>query len=59
MANKYSKSNTSSKAQENKSMQDYEARRKRLNAGAKFMAIVVIVTMVAFTIISAGLFALN
>ena len=54
MANKYSKSNTSTKAQENKTMKEYEERRKRLNTGAKIMAIILVVTMVVFYVISAG-----
>ena len=53
MANKYSKSNTSTKAQENKTMKEYEERRKRLNTGAKIMAIILVVTMVVVYVISA------
>ncbi len=59
MANKYSKSNNSSKASEAKTMQDYEERRKRLNKGAKLMAIILIASMVVFYVISAGLFLLD
>ena len=59
MANKYSKSNNSSKASEAKTMQDYEERRKRLNKGAKIMAIVLIASMVVFYVISAGLFLMD
>ena len=59
MANKYSKSNNSSKASEAKTMQDYEERRKRLNRGAKIMAIVLIASMVVFYVISAGLFLMD
>ena len=59
MANKYSKSNNSSKASEAKTMQDYEERRKRLNTGAKIMAIVLIASMVVFYVISAGLFLMD
>ena len=55
MANKYSKSNNSTKAQEQKTMQDYEDRRKRLNTGAKIMAFLLIASMVMFYVISAGL----
>ncbi len=59
MANKYSKSNNSSKASEAKTMQEYEERRKRINKGAKIMAIVLIGAMVVFYVISAGLFFMN
>ncbi len=58
-ANKYSKSNNSKKATENKTMQDYEARRKRLNRGAKIMALILVAAMVVFYVISAGLFLWN
>lgn len=56
MANKYSKSNNSSKAAEKKTMQDYEERRKRLNRGAKIMALILVASMIVFYVISAGLF---
>ena len=59
MANKYSKSNNSTKAAEKKTMQDYEERRKRLNTGAKIMALVLAAAMVVFYVISAGLFLWN
>ncbi len=55
MANKYSKSNTSSRAQEKKTMQEYEERRNRLNKGAKVLAIIIIFTMVVFYVLSTGL----
>ena len=54
MANRYSKSNKSAKAQENKTMQEYEESRKRLNLGAKIMAIIIIIAMIVFYVISAG-----
>ncbi|MBQ6389727.1 MAG: hypothetical protein IJH90_08990 [Mogibacterium sp.] len=54
MANRYSKSNKSAKAQENKTMQEYEESRKRLNLGAKVMAIIIIIAMIVFYVISAG-----
>ena len=50
MANKYSKSS------ENKTMQQYEEKRRRLNRGAKVMAWVLVASMVVFYVISAGLF---
>lgn len=55
MANKYSKSNNSTKAQERKTMQEYEERRRKLNIGAKIMAIIIIFTMVVFYVLSSGL----
>ena len=59
MANKYSKSNRSAKAAEEKTMKDYEERREKLNKGAKIMALVLIASMVVFYVISAGLFLFN
>ena len=56
MANKYSKSNNSGKAQEHKSMQEYEEQRKRLNTGARVMAILVAAAMVVTTFLACGLF---
>ena len=56
MANKYSKSNNSTKAAENRTMQEYEERRKRLNRGARVMALVLVAAMIVFYVISAGLF---
>jgi len=56
MANKYSKSNKSSKAAEEKSMQKYEEQRKRLNTTAKIMAIVVSLAMIVTTFLAAGVF---
>ncbi len=59
MANKYSRSNNSSKASEEKTMRDYEERRKRLNKGARIMALILVASMVVFYVISAGLFLWN
>ncbi len=59
MANKYSKSNISKKAAEEKTMQDYEERRKKLKTGAKIMALILAASMVVFYVISAGLFLWN
>ena len=56
MANKYSKSNKSTKAAEAKTMQDYEERRKKLNKSAKIMALILVASMVVFYVLSAGLF---
>ncbi len=51
MANKYNKSNSS-----NKTMKDYEESRKRLNKGAKIMALILVASMVVYYVISAGMF---
>ena len=59
MANKYSKSNKSSRAAEEKTMQDYEERRKRLNRGAKVMALILVASMIVFYVLSAGLFLMD
>ena len=59
MANKYSKSNKSSKAAEEKTMQEYEERRKKLNKGARIMALILVGAMIVFYVISAGLFLFN
>ena len=59
MANKYSKSNNPSKAADKKTMQDYEDRRRKLNLGAKIMALVLAAAMIVFYVISAGLFLWN
>lgn len=59
MANKYSKSNNSARAAEDKTMRDYDERRKKLNTSAKIIAIVLIAAMVVFYVISAGLFLLD
>ena len=37
-------------------MQEYEERRKRLNRGARVMALVLVAAMVVFYVLSAGLF---
>ena len=54
MANNSRKSSNS-----NKTMKDYEDRRKRLNTGAKIMALVLVAAMVVFYVISAGMFLWN
>lgn len=59
MANKYSKSNNSSKSSENKTMKQYEEQRERLNKGAKIMAIVVAVAMIVTTFLASGVFFLD
>ena len=40
----------------NKTMKDYEESRKRLNTGAKVMALILVASMVVFYVISAGMF---
>ena len=37
-------------------MKDYEQSRKRLNMGAKVMALILVASMVVFYVISAGMF---
>ncbi len=59
MANKYSKSNSSGKTAERKSMEQYEDKRRRLNNGAKVMAIIVAVAMVVTTFLASGVFFLD
>lgn len=59
MANKYSKSNISNKAKEEKSMEDYRERSNKINKSARVMAIVMIAALVVTFVITAGLFALN
>ena len=59
MANKYSKANTQSRdgrTSAAKSPNQYEQKRKRLNNGARIMAIIVIAAMVITTFLAAGLF---
>ena len=56
MANKYSKSNNSAKAAEHKTMQEYEEGRKRLNTGARVMALLVAAAMVVTTFLASGVF---
>ncbi len=56
MANKYSKSNKSTKAAEERSMQKYEEQRQRLNTTAKILAIVVSLAMIVTTFLAAGVF---
>lgn len=67
MANKYSKGNFVNKDTENNSrtsrstgkMSEYEERRKRLNTGAKVMAIIVSLAMIVTAFLSAGVFFLK
>ena len=40
-------------------MQEYEERRKRLNTGAKVMAIILIAAMVVFYVLEAGISLMN
>ena len=40
-------------------MKDYEESRKRLNTGAKIMALILVASMVVFYVISAGMFLWN
>ena len=67
MANNYSKANFVNKDEDGKSkgtensmqMKEFEERRKRLNTGAKIMAIVVSIAMIVTAFLSAGVFFLN
>ena len=43
----------------NKTMKEYEERRKRLNTGAKIMAMILVASMIVFYVISAGMFLWN
>ena len=54
MANRNNKNKGS-----NKTMKDYEESRKRLNTGAKIMALILVATMIVFYVISAGMFLWN
>ncbi|MBQ3371410.1 MAG: hypothetical protein IJG48_10450 [Mogibacterium sp.] len=40
----------------NKTMKDYEDSRKRLNRGAKVMALILVASMIVFYVLSAGMF---
>ena len=40
----------------NKTMKEYEESRKRLNKGAKVMAIILVASMIVFYVLSAGMF---
>ncbi len=55
MANKYSKSNISTKAQEEKKIQVYQEEKSSLNTGARIMAIVMIVALVVTFCLMTGL----
>lgn len=44
------------KTGENKMMEEYREKRKRINMGAKIMAIILVAAMVVFYVISAGAF---
>ena len=59
MANKYSKSNNSSRSMETKSMKKYEDQRRRLNNTAKVVAIIVAVAMVVTMFLASGVFFLD
>ena len=56
MANRYSKSNNSQQHIQDKSMQKYDEQRKRLNTGAKVMAILVAAAMIVTTFLASGVF---
>lgn len=56
MANRYSKSNNSSKHAEDRAMQKYQEQREKLSTGARIMAIIVALAMVVTTFLAAGVF---
>ena len=59
MANKYSKvniQNKTNKEAQQSDLREYEEKRKKIDNGAKIMAIVVIVAMLATSFLAAGLF---
>lgn len=59
MANKYSKSNISTKAKKEKQVKDYQESKSKLNTGARIMAIIMIIALgVTFTLM-AGLFVFD
>lgn len=55
MANKYSKSNISTKVQDEKKKQVYQEEKSSLNKGARIMAIVMIVALVVTFCLMTGL----
>ena len=55
MANKYSKSNISTKAQDEKKQQVYKDEKSNLNKGARIMAIVMIIALVVTFCLMTGL----
>lgn len=59
MANRYSKSNRTGKAPTDRPMEQYEEQRKKLNTGAKIMAILVAVAMIVTTFLASGVFFLD
>lgn len=59
MANKYSKSNISNKAKEEKFMQEYQESKSKLNKGARIMAIVMIIALVVTFTLMTGLFVFD
>ena len=59
MANKYSNANTQKKEVENSKMKQYEESRRRLNTGARVLAILVIVSMVVVAFLSAGVYLMD
>ena len=67
MANKYSKANFVNKDEDNKAkttdssarMREFEQRQRRLNTGAKVMAILVALAMIVTAFLSSGMFFMN
>ena len=59
MANKYSKANTKKSGAEDAKMREFDENRRRLNKGARIMAIVVSIAMIVTAFLSAGVFFLR
>ena len=59
MANRYSKSNNSAKAKEEKTMEEYRERQNRMSFTAKVVVIVVALAMIVTTFLGAGVFLLD
>lgn len=58
-ANRNSRKESRSRAAGAKTMNDYYRRQSRINKGAKIMALVLIVAMVVFYVLAAGLEIFN
>lgn len=59
MSNKYSKSNISSKAKENKSVQKHRESKTRLNTTSRILAIIMVVAVAVTFCLMTGLTLMN
>ena len=59
MANKYSKSNISDKAKEEKAIKVHQEEKSKLNTGARIMAIIMIIALIVSFCLMAGLSLFN